>query len=307
VTSYTAFDGLVWTWARTFVQGTTAPLILDPVTGSQYDQIARQSVARARLDEDITRVHSVNPCPLPPHPPLPGMRLGDIFPYANQPGLQNGILLVGGGGVPSQIATANFAPIPASTLIDPSIVGALEADPNTTLVMGLDPVDRSNNPVRGALIGISNRTLLGFVTVSASGQMVRESISPKGLAADPPSPPVISVSNRRGEVAFFDDRDVNGQLMPRIRVFDMNFKVWREKPSISRAKLEAPIAVAYHTHDDAYYVLDKATVHGATKLRLVRMARGFTVEVIAEWPHSGRFDDYAITAAVDGALLITAS
>ena len=115
------------------------------------------------------------------------------------------------------------------------------------------------------------------------------------------------MSNTRQQAAFFDDRDGSGALLQRVRVYDFDLRDWQYKTLLGQAVLMAPVSVAYRPQDDAYYLLDRATSHGRRVMRLHRIPAGYTVQQLAEWPDTGAFDTYGITAGADGLLLVTAS
>ena len=212
---------------------------------------------------------------------------------------------LGGGHFQLTLLRTGFKSRDATSLLDPNVASEI-TDPAHTTVMALDlPVPGS--PRRGVVFNTTTRALVDVLRVDATGKITMQSPTALTTGADPPGRPVVEVSNRRQEAAFFDDRDASGALLPRVRLFDFVLQQPLEKTILGRNKLHEPLAAAYRAADDAYYVLDRTREHGHATIRLVRIPSSYTVEVIAEWPDTNAFADHFLTASADGTLIVTGS
>jgi hypothetical protein len=91
-------------------------------------------------------------------------------------------------------------------------------------------------------------------------------------------------------------------------VFDCVLGASLRKPTLGEVQLSDPITATYQAEDDAYYLLDRVVRKGsATSIRIVRMARGLQVRVLAEVPHDGDRSEFGLTAGTNGTLVISGS
>lgn len=202
-----------------------------------------------------------------------------------------------------------FADQVVTTDFSSSFFAALR-DPNVQVVVNSDVAAYAKGPVLGAVVDRRSHDVAGLLALSGGVLQV----FPRLQDIPPHDPPLVAASSgRRQEIAFFNDRDLTGALLPHVRVFDYALNATRTKPIFGDVLLVDPIAATYRAEDDAYYLLDRVahkTKKGKddddeTRIRLVRMARGLGVEVLAEVDHDDDRTDFGLTAGSNGTLVVS--
>jgi hypothetical protein len=102
--------------------------------------------------------------------------------------------------------------------------------------------------------------------------------------------------------------------MQQARVYSFDTHSAAIRPILSELKFDDPVASTYRAEDDAYYVLDRTrrsdgsgNGRGDPIMRLVRMPRGLSIELVAEWPRPERMSTFGITTGTEGSLVISGS
>lgn len=107
---------------------------------------------------------------------------------------------------------------------------------------------------------------------------------------------------------LFDDVSFAGLTQPQsvVRIFDYDVNASRVLQTIGTS-LVNPVAATYRLEDDSYYVLDKASfaASGTPSMRLVRVAKSMTTEIMAEWARAGATTSYGMTTGVDGSVVLS--
>jgi hypothetical protein len=300
------FHGLIWTWVRSHESGLSltplSVLARQPPSGTANDFLLRQSVAPGRVTESIPET-AVELCP-PPfigafRPLLPGRDCptcgGAAIAVSRNPGdLHPGLTIATPG-----VRTSDGADLFASAVLHQIF------DPANTLVTASDLPEWATGARHAAIVSTQTHTIVDILSINLDGGI-------DGTSSSVPPPPVASqpvlaaLSGYRQEITFFGERDLDGTLIPSVRTYDFDLGktiVWR---ILSAEKLHDPIAVTYRVQDDAYWLLDRVGVPNQPRIRLVRMARGVTVEVIAEVERPNRYTDFALTAGAEGSLVVSA-
>jgi hypothetical protein len=328
ITSYdpgateSAFQGLVMTWVRAYNFTSTYPTLDSAPSEGVHDgpgdvavsppaltpSLVRQLYNGIALDEVYNPETSPGWCP--PNQPwkiftVPGGYIPTVQAYPTPTKFQYEGITTSGPNTVATLLQYGHPNVDGESLLGATVVPEA-AEASNTVVFALD-APPPNSSARGVVIGNANRSLVDVLSASASGAFESSSNPGGGLTNDPPGSPVVEVSNRRQEVAFFDDRDAQGNLLPRVRVYNFNLQAWQSKDLLGATKLENPMAVAYRSYNDAYYVLDRATVDGHGVVRIVEIPLGYNPQVLAEWPDTHAFDTYGVTAGFDGMVTVTAS
>ena len=296
------FNGLIWTWVKAFGSGPNFPSpYISGVSGTTSQQWRRNYFYPVSIDEDGSSTVTIN---CPPPPGLVPVRLID---YQNCPTCTGGSFVEVDRGDPANvfIVSPGFGTVEASALISPDVARSI-ADANSIVMLASDDAGYASGSIRGAIIDLTSRNVVGTLGASSNGSLFPAggTVGVPGIA-DPP-PPIAALSGRRQEVAFFDDRDTSGKVVPSARVYDFDLKQTLTKHYLGKDPLYDPIAATYRAEDDAYYVLDQIKDKPAT-LRLVRIGVGWAPETIAEWHRHGSFTHIDLTAGRDGSLVVSSS
>lgn len=297
----TIFQGVVWTWVQSYrdaAYGTPAPS--DPITDTiQADK--RQAVELLKVEEEGVSTKVGKPC-------LPGIDwkhfgdfkkmcpdcgwrpLGKIRPTSDGP-----TFLVGG---------PSFSEIDVTDHVSPELFGPL-SDPNV-LALWRSGAEASVQEGRAGVF-IDRNTHAVLASLEIHEGILMGAPAQDYMQIPQWGPVVAAVSGARQEVAFFGERGWQGEILPRVRVFDLDWQSSYERPLQGELGLVDPVAATYRLEDDAYYVLDRATdAQGAPTMRLLRLPRGLTVELVAEWQRPGYRDQYALTSGEGGVLVVSA-
>lgn len=322
------FDGVVWLWVRSYASGTTPPPATDP-TGDDTMQRLRQTVSELHVSEYGPPASEGPPCETfvpveivgflgpdwKPPPPTGGFDLSSVLDF-NIPGdpAASPTVTVDSPFVGVRDVTTNF---------DPHVINAVTHG-GQVLVSNSDVVGYSTGRAFGALVDPTAQIVSGVLALHGS-VLVAEPPSPQfPRLMDPPL--VVASSGRRQEIAFFNDRGVDGALLPQVRVFDYDLRTTTLRPTLGDERLHNPVAATYRAEDDAYYLLDlveaKSSAKGGkhdddgkdegddetrSRIRLVRMPRGLTVELVAQWPARHPSKHFGMTTGADGGLVVSCS
>lgn len=116
---------------------------------------------------------------------------------------------------------------------------------------------------------------------------------------------VAALSAKRQEVVFIGERDGQGNVLQRLRVYDFERSLELTRPLLTEEiRLLDPVATTYLPLEDAYYVLDRAEQDGAV-MRLLRITRGNSIEPVAQWARSATYTNWGLTATERGHLVIS--
>jgi hypothetical protein len=131
-----------------------------------------------------------------------------------------------------------------------------------------------------------------------------------------PQPSGISVASRgvfaasasRQELVRFDLRvdSAAGAPVQEVRVWDFDRGEASAHKLASTSPPREPLAATFRRGDDAYFVLDRLRSSKGTSIRLLRYARGWTVDSVAEWSSGERHTRFALTTSADGSLVLSA-
>jgi hypothetical protein len=203
---------------------------------------------------------------------------------------------------PWDAVTPGFGDVDISNLLDTEVKQAL-LDDNFAVVIASD-LDWGGS-IQGAIVDLLTRSVTFTLNVARTGRIALAS----GLAKDPPAQPrarpeLIVASARRQQLAFFDERDRDGN--PTTKTYDFETATYIAKPYLGRYKILDPVSVAYRPEDDAYYLLDRCG-EKPPRMCLYRVGLGWAPMLLAEWPRTGNFISAAITAGRDGTLILSGS
>jgi hypothetical protein len=320
--SESVFQGLVMTWVRAYNFTAAYPTLGASVTEGPSDSpndalvvpptstpsVVRQLYTGIELNEVYNPVSQPGWCP-PTKPwtifTVPGGYIPTVQAYPTPTGADYEGVTTSGGQTIATLMRYGSPDTNGASLLGAEVLAEAVA-PTNTVVFGLD-APPPGVTARGVVVGNPDRSLVDVLSASASGAFESSNKPGGGLTNDPPGPPVVEVSNHRQEVAFFDDRDAQGNLLPRVRLYNFQLQAWQSKDLLGHTTLQGPMAVAYRSYDDTYYVLDRATVGGLHVVRVVAIPLGYNPQVLAEWPDTHAFEKYGITAGFDGMVTVTAS
>ncbi|MGH7437918.1 MAG: hypothetical protein ACRENE_19740, partial [Polyangiaceae bacterium] len=304
----TVFDGLVWTWVRnqepilSLFTTDFVSMANGGAVGTSDDFLLRQSVTPIVVTESVQAKNAFNCVPT-------NETVGFRAPFA-----------IGGCpgciGAAMTIVTNVGDPAERVSIINPGIQVREASSLYSTPLLG-EMLDTRNTFVSASDLLWASGTRLGVVVNTASHAIVDIADSFEGgfigeisTPLDPPlfdkTPPAIAVSAHRQEVAFFGEHDAQGNVLNNVRTYDFDLGKTITWPILSHVTISHAVAATYRAQDDAYWVLDEVDA-AQPQMRLLRVARGVTVRVVAQWVRAARFDTFFLTTASDGSLVITSS
>lgn len=307
------FEGILWSWVWGYQTQAANPGSLTPAptptspgepTGTDREQRLRQHIARLHLTSDTTSVRvdprciaGVTPRPTVPIPsPCRDCGWDGLLAISKRPPGVDGPGWVGVMTPWSVTSLANLDEAARLALTDPSLD-----------FVGL--ADVRGAPQRtgiGVLVDLQSREPMSLLRLGSDGiraQSLRQpGVANASAARLPARKPLVVISGRRQEAAMFGEQDDAGHSLPSYRALDLERGTWTTRGFLPPTSPVAPLAATYRGQDDAYYVLDRASPH---RLRLLRLPRGLTAEVIADWPAALSTRSYALTTGLDGALMLS--
>ncbi len=214
-------------------------------------------------------------------------------------------------------------------------LGALIADPSTTLVLASDVLGTSTGSARGIVLDQAGQ-VRGVVSGTKGGGIgLRGGTTFVGKAAVAPPPAiafVAAVSGARQEATLFERASTGlGGVTLRVYDFDLNtvevkhllpaerpvppqslrsrndLRALGQPRAASEGRImeapQSPVAATYRTDDDAYYLLDRT----AGEFVLYRIGLELVPRSIARWRDTSTYTKYELTTGARGALVVSAS
>lgn len=302
------FEGLIWTWTRRFA--TTTQLVGgfgDPVTILNNDPntpILRQYVSTGVYSPTGRfTVNEVGKATVTGPPCIIGALNVHLFPTTPFCPMCGVPYLRINSADPDPLATSSivapdYAAAPATNLLSQGLVSAILDSTKTTMF-----VSDGAGVWTGSTVGIVFDTLSHAVTNRVSligGKYDIVGAGPPGTS-DPP-PAVVAASGHRQEAAFFGETDTYGNVQQSVRIYDFDLGTSRISPLLGDTRIVNPRSATYRGEDDSYYVLDGAT-SSHERVRLVLVGKSMVPFVVAEWPHTGRMRNVALTAGENGSVV----
>lgn len=298
------FSGLVWSWVKSYAFA--APALVDPPTGDGTQQVLRQDVSRVNVTE-VGNVDVRQDCP-----PIK-VRVQRLFDWKDCPMCTGNAFVRINPSDPYESPTViapGFGEVPAKSFFTRATIDELVST-SYRLIVAYDAKGYAPQGVRNVIVNSQDHSVVDVLVSNSVGIPVRRA---NAVGSDPAGPIVAALSGRRQELIFLAEQDLVGSHLKDMRVIHFGTNVEERLPLLGKVKLADPVAVAYRAQDDAYYVLDR-TQSGdhadddqrGHKMRLVRIGRGLTPQVISEWPRPGRFATFELTPAADGSLVVSAS
>jgi hypothetical protein len=87
-----------------------------------------------------------------------------------------------------------------------------------------------------------------------------------------------------------------------VHLYDFELDERKDLEVLGDNPLREPLAAVYRALDDSVYALDRADGH----IRLVRMSKAYTVDILGDWPATGAYTHYGLTLAEGGVLVTSA-
>jgi hypothetical protein len=158
-----------------------------------------------------------------------------------------------------------------------------------------------NGNVAGVVIANSSHRVVDKITKDSSGHF---SMTGAGDITGY-GPIIVAVSGRHQEAVFFGETTRSGQVLNQVRIFDFDVGASRIASILGSVTLVSPKAATYRLDDDSYYVLDAATFSGTQNpsMRLVRLSRGMTGEILYEWPRAGAKTSFGLSTSSFGSII----
>ncbi|CAN5683225.1 hypothetical protein BH09MYX1_BH09MYX1_56800 [soil metagenome] len=293
----TIFDGLMWSWVKNF-DVTTRPSVAT-IFGTTAQQNLRQSVSPQRIAvrEQGSPDQNGPSCVIGYKP--------KIWPFEGECPMCRTSYLGIDVSDPSPWSSATFhlagmGSKPASSIISQDVASDIVSSSYEVALAG-DVVGSWGGTVAGATVNVATHAVLRKIVRSAQGTYsLTNGSSTTGTGAL-----VMAVSGRRQELTFFADTTGGGANYVRIYDFDLN--ATRTAQLLGPVALVAPQAATYRGEDDSYYVLDAATYAGTTtpSMRLVRISRGQTTEIVWEWDRNGNSTRTRLSTGTDGSVVVS--
>lgn len=295
-TTYTAFEGVVWTFVH---RSTTNPSLapgsarsnLFPPNSPEPLGTRRSVIEWVKVTEDIAEPPACDPrwkrrtwlkwrdcpqCGL-------GLVANRVDPLINPDPLVMNVA----PGVQAYSVHARFTPEALAFFQDESY--AIEWASDTTG----DMQGAAFNAVSGELAAVFHAGANDGDPISAAWEYSSGSFL--GVRA---------LSSSRGEIAGFVGRDA-ANPKGSVRIYSTTTSSESVLPVIGAGVLYEPLAAVFNPREDAYYVLDRAPGAPA-HVRLVRMDRSFSVEVVGDWAATGTYSAYGLTLTPEYNIVTTA-
>lgn len=109
------------------------------------------------------------------------------------------------------------------------------------------------------------------------------------------------MSARRAQLISFEG-STSEHPLGWVHVYDFDLDARKDLEILGDNPLREPLAAVYRSLDDAVYALDRADGH----IRLVRMGKAYTVDILGDWVATGTYSHYGLTLT-EGGLLVTSA
>lgn len=310
------FDGLVWTWVKAFEVAPAQPANAAAITGDETAQLLRQGVSRIAVYEeaatigkpcvDTTKAFDMSgfrppgceDCGWTDYTSFIGYKSDDpsdgpLFAFSPLGGVRN---------------VTRFFSHPAVEALHSSAYEFVAApeDMASTLGVFLDAGTKAPTLVLGA------GAQAGLTAFDSGNQLPdlppQNKLSSAAKAASPPSARhVRAFSSTRQEFVALEP-GVTGYAVRAWRIGSAESVV---KTFVSTLRPLDPLTMIYDPGTDSYLVLDRVPLKDKTKdkahtIRLLRLPRGQTAELVTEWTATGRNESYSLSTNRMGWVAVTA-
>jgi V8-like Glu-specific endopeptidase len=293
-TATTIWQGYHWTWVKSF--GTTLQTV--GTVSDPANAVLRQSIntmvpvtVRERAPAYTYRVCNTfkrRYLRLPPRPRIVGDVLrGDVFVDVEQFGPTDAW----------REFVSDMPPAGALRDINATVANEISDDSKVRIVVA-DDKPLVSTGYRAAVVQIDTGDLIDRLRYDTAGRLVN--VVPTASTTRPKALGALAVSARRQELRAFSREAASGFMEVRAIGLDG----LGDRTELLDFKPRNPVAAAYRTLDDAYYILDE----GPTSMRLLRVNANRQVDVMASWPRSNTttgIERYTLTASEDGSLTLT--
>lgn len=286
--TYTAFSGEIWTAVHRYSPTATN---LDPPLPALAGKGVRSVLHPAVVNEDIAgadRQVFCRPRWIPRGNPFwwtdcPQCGQAIFVKETDNPAFNPAIVAkdVGGVGRPYDLR-GHFDAFAYEYLIDESY----------TLVWSTDAVGR----FRGAALDAYGELAAVFERPGVTGDQYTGHIVHAGAF-----PGAVAMSAKRAQLTSFEGA-TSAHPMGIVHLYDFDLDASKDLEILGQNRLVEPLAAVYRALDDAFYALDRADGH----VRLVRMSKVYTVEVLGDWAATGAYSHYGLTLAEGGVLVASA-
>lgn len=286
--TFTPFSGEIWTAVHRYA---TTATNLDPPQPALADKGIRSVLHPAVVTEDIAgadRQVLCRPRWIPRGNPFwwtdcPQCGQAIFVKETDNPTFNPAILAkdVGGVGKPYDVRD-HFDAFAYEYLIDESY----------SLVWSTDTVGR----FRGAALDAYGELAAVFERPSVTGDQYTGHIVHAGAF-----PGAVAMSARRAQLTSLEGAS-SAHPMGLVHIFDFDLDETKVREILGGTRLVEPLAAVYRALDDSFYAVDRADGH----IRLVRIGKAYTVEVLGDWLATGSYAQYGLTLAEGGVLVVSA-
>lgn len=314
-THLTVFDGLTWTWVKSY--GVVRPSPGAPPTGTGTPSVTvRQFVRRTVLHESGDPIFSIPDCvhapkrkfgryPLPTTGcfgpwcdgsstlPPPGTPLPPPFPTSQSQARD--ILEINYDDSKFSWLAPSYSPVDVTASIDPGLRSLL-LDPANVYIGASDAPENWTGSAVGTVM---NATSLAVVhDVFFAGDRLGTGGPNGGPCTTELCPdPIAVVSGKRQELVVF------GEQTNAVRV--RNLATGAESlRMLTKGSIVDPVAATYRAEDDSYYFASRTKPHGGS-LNLWRLTPAGAVEWVATWSSFGKATNFSLTTSWKGDLVLS--
>jgi hypothetical protein len=290
----TIWQGYHWTWVKSFGTTLQAVTTISDAPNARLRQSINTMVpitVRERAPAYTYRVCNTfkrRVLRLPPRPRVvTDVVRGDVFVDVEQFG-------------PADAWRSFISDLPpAGALLDISTTVANQISDDTKVrIVVADDRALTSTGFSAAVVQIDTGDLLDRLRYDSTRRLVN--VAPTASTTRPKALGALVVSAKRQELRAFTREPLSGFMEMRAIGLDG----LGDKTELLDFKPKSPVAAAYRTQDDAYYVLDE----GAGSIRLLRVNANRRVDILATWARTNTttaVERYTLTASEDGSLTIT--
>lgn len=310
------FDGLVWTWVKAFEVAPDQPFNAAAVTGDETAQLLRQGLSRIAVYEEAATIGK--PCVETKAFDMHGFRP----PGCEDCGWTDFTSFIGyKSDDPSDGPLLSFSPLGGirnvTRFFSATAVEALHS-PAFEFVPAAEDLATTIGVFVDAATKVPTLVLTGgpqaTVTAFDSGNQVPQ-LPPQNKSATMAK--AAAAASGRHVRAFTSTRSEYASLEVAptgyvIRAWHLGSGESVVKNFVSSLRPVDPIAMTYDPATDSYLVLDRVAAKDKGKekvhtMRLLRLPRGQTAELITEWSATGRNDAYSLSTNRTGWVAVSAT